>query len=638
MSATPQQLFNQNTGTELLGPCWQAVATERGFTLQLKIGQKFSTALRLRRPLALVWESAPAWTVAGLILMVFQALLPLAVLYLLKLTIDAITAGIVAPDKMAALREVMLLVALTGLASLLIATLRAVAGIVEEHKGQLVTDHVTDIIHRQSAAVDLAYYEDSRYHDTFYRAQREAASRPSRIVHGLTQLIQNSISLVALAGLLLYLHWTIALVLFAAATPGIVVKVRHSRRLYRWYTRRTETERRAYDYHRMLTDIFHARELRLFNLGDLFRQRYKDLRTVLRGERLVLAKKRSRADLLAQAVMIVSLFGMVAFIAWQTLQGRMTLGDMVMYQQAFQRSQTALQGIMGGLAGLYEDNLFLNHFYGFLDLKPKIATPPPGKALTPPRPMHRGIVFEDVIFQYPGAQKAVLKGINLHITPGEVVALVGDNGAGKTTMAKLLCRLYDPDDGNIAIDGIDYRMIDAQELRREITMIFQDYMQYPLSARENIWIGDVALDPGDARVELAARQAGADSLIRCLSNGYETILGKRFREGAEISIGEWQKIALSRAFLRDAQLIILDEPTSAMSARAEYELFQSFRDLLNGRSALLISHRFSTVRMADKICVMEEGKIVEEGSHDALLGRPEGRYALMYNMQAHSYR
>jgi ATP-binding cassette subfamily B protein len=597
--------------------------------------ERLKGALRLRRPLKLVWESARTWSVAALLLMLLQALLPLASLYLVKLTVDAVAEGIGTPDKAAALRSVLLLVTLTGASAMLASACRAASGVVQEHQGQLVTDHVADIIHRQSAVIGLSCYEDPRYHDSLYRAQREAPYRPTRVVRGLTQLAQNAVSLGALAGMLSWLHPAVAAVLFGTVLPVVLVRIASADRLYFWRRRRTETERRVYEYHQMLTGLQHAKELRLFNLGGVFMQRYRDLRAVMRGERLDLAKRRSAAELLAQGAAMLALFGMLAFVAWRTLQGVMTLGDMVMYHQAFQRAQSALQGIMEGLAGLYEDSLFLNDFSAFLDLKPEIAAP--ADPMTPPRPMRSGICFEDVRFRYPGAGREVLHGADLRIGPGEVVALVGENGAGKSTLAKLLCRLYDPTEGRITFDGADFRLFDPEALRREITAIFQDYVQYPLSVRENIWIGDVRLDPLDGRVEEAARRAGAEEMIGRLSEGYETLLGRRFEKGEELSIGEWQKIALARAFLRDAQLIVLDEPTSSMSARTEHEFFQSFHTLLKERSALLISHRFSTTRMADTICVMEEGRIVERGSHDELL-RTGGRYARMYGLQAGYYQ
>ena len=591
--------------------------------------------MQLHRAVDLVWESAKGWTIAGLCMMAIQAFLPLLTLYLIKMTVDAVAAGISAPDKAAALRHVLLWIGLTVVAALVTAAFRTLAGIVSEQQGQLVTDHVTDVIHRQSAAVDLAYYENSKYYDTLHRAQQEAPYRPNHIVQALTQLGQNGLSLLALAGLLFYLHWAVALILFVAVLPAIIVKIRHADRLYEWQSRRTETERRTYEYHHMLTDSLHAKELRIFNLGNLFRKRHRELLGILRGERLRLAKTRSAFDLIAQAAAIITLFGMLVFIAARTIQGAMTLGDMVMYYGAFQRAQGCLQDIMGGLAGLYEDSMFLNHFYDFLDLKP--ATTAPSNCVKVPRPMQEGIVLEHLSFRYPTADREVLNDINLTIRPGEVVALVGDNGAGKTTLAKLLCRLYDPAGGRITMDGTDFRDFDIEALRREITIIFQDYIHYPLTAQENIWIGDVSLSPDDDRIRNVARQAAIDGKIINLPHGYETILGNRFNGGVELSIGEWQKVALARAFLRDAQLIILDEPTSAMSSRVEQEIFQSFRTLLEGRSALLISHRFSTVRMADLICVLDEGRIVERGSHEELI-KLGGLYAHLYEIQAQHYR
>lgn len=589
----------------------------------------------LRRALGLVWESARGWTVAGAVLMLVQGLLPLLALYLTKLTVDAVTVGIRSPDKEAALARVLLWIALTGLVALAAAALRAGAEIVREQQAQRVTDHVMDVIHRQSAAVDLAYYEDPRYHDTLYRAQQEAPHRPTRMVQSLTTIVQNGVSLLGLAGLLVFLHWGVALVLFVAVLPGIAVKLRNARKLHAWQASRTKIERRAWSFHWMLTGAAHAKELRVFGLGEVFRERYRQLREKLRQERMRLTMGRTGFDLVAQVGAILSLFGMLAFVAWRTLLGLLTLGDMVMYYQAFQRAQGYLQEILGGMAGLYEDSLFLGNFEEFLALQPTVvgpADPPPV-----PRSSKAGFSVEGVSFRYPSSERPVLEDVRFSIGPGEVVALVGDNGSGKTTLAKLLCRLYDPTAGRIAIDGVDLRALDPEAFRREISVVFQDYVHYPLSARENVWIGDVACDPQGAAIRTAAEQAGAAPLLSGLPRGYETVLGGQFEDGVELSVGEWQKVALARAFLRDAQLVILDEPTSSMSARAEAEVFQAIRGLLDGRSALLVSHRFSTVRMADRICVLEQGRIVEQGTHDELV-RLGGTYAGMYELQARSYR
>jgi len=306
-----------------------------------------------------------------------------------------------------------------------------------------------------------------------------------------------------------------------------------------------------------------------------------------------------------------------------------------MYYQAFQTSLTSLQSMLTGLAGLYEDNLFLTYFYDFLTLEPRLLEP--AKPRPVPRPMKEGVVFHDVTFQYPETERTALADISIDIRPGEVAALVGANGSGKTTLVKLLCRLYDPHAGCITIDGVDLREFGTADLRRHISVIFQDFSQYQLTARENIWIGNTSLDPRDAAIETAARDSGAHEVLAALRNGYDTMLGKWFEEGEELSIGEWQKVALARAFVRDSEILVLDEPTSALDPLAEWKVFEHIRELAKGRAVVLISHRFSTVHTADRIHILDQGRIVESGSHDELM-RLGGTYARMYEVQARAYR
>jgi ATP-binding cassette subfamily B protein len=483
--------------------------------------------------------------------------------------------------------------------------------------------------------VDLEYYENPQYLDTLHRAQQEGPYRPTHILDDLMQVGQSGVSLLAMGGLLLSFHWVVAVVLFAAAIPGVLVRLSFSRRVFHWQRRRTPTERKAGYLNWLLTGYNHAKEIRLFDLGDLFKGRFRDLRRQLRRERLDIVKRRSTADLLAQASATLAVFGSFIFIAYRTVLGVITIGDMVMYFQAFQRGLSFLRQVLGGMAGLYEDHLFLSNLYEFLDLKPKLTEPTHPRPV--PRPMQKGVVFDRVSFHYPTGNRNVLKDITFAINPGEVIALVGENGSGKTTLVKLLCRLYDPVDGSISVDGIDMRQFETGALRREISVIFQDYAHYYFTARENIWFGNTRLQPAHESIARAARHAGTHDLISSLPKGYETILGKWFEEGEELSIGEWQKVALARAFLRDAQIIVLDEPTSAMDAKGEYEVFRRIRHLLEGRTAILISHRFSTVRMADRIFAFENGSIIESGTHAQLM-QLDGKYANLFEKQARHYR
>jgi len=589
--------------------------------------------LLLRRAVRLVWESAPGWTSASIVLLVVQGILPLAQLYLLKLIVDAVTAALQSSNRN--LDSTMWFIVALGVVTLLGALAASLSSLASDVQGQSVTDYVASIIHEKSVAVDLAYYENSQYYDTLHRAQQEAAYRPTRIVNGLIQVGQSSLALLALVGLLFSLHWMIAVVLLVAAVPGTLVRLRYSQQLYAWQRQRTTTERQAWYFQWMMVGEPHAKEIRLFDLGALFIERFRDLRATLRRERLHLATRRVLIDLLTQVAGTLAIFGALAYIAMQTVLGAITLGDLVMYYQAFQRGQNYLRDILSGLANLYEDSLFLTNLYEFLDLQPRVIVPASPRPM--PQPMQRGITFEHVRFDYADATHATLDDISLTIHPGEHIALVGANGTGKTTLIKLLCRLYDPTAGRITIDGIDLRELDLTALRRHISIIFQDYAHYHLTARENIWLGNTIIASMDDQVMRAAREAGADQVIEKLPHGYDTRLGKWFNDGQELSIGEWQKIALARAFVRDAQIVVLDEPTSALDASAEYEVFQKFRALAQGRTTILISHRFSTVRMADCIYVLANGTIAESGSHEDLMRRG-GEYARMFELQAGNYR
>ncbi|BAZ34104.1 ABC-type multidrug transport system, ATPase and permease component [Cylindrospermum sp. NIES-4074] len=591
--------------------------------------------LKIKRAILFVWQSAPLLTVAKSTLIILQGILPLASLYLTKLVVDAVSTSLTTPNKQVAFGQVMLLVALVGAVTLATALCESSANLVSTLQAQRVTDYMESILHAKSIEVDLEYYEDADYYDKLQRAQREAPERPTQIVNQLSQIGQNSISLIAIVGLLLSFHWGIAGVLFVVGIPSVLVRLKYAKVMYRWEKERTSIRRRAGYYSALLTSDRTAKEIRLFNLGSIFSQRFHKLRSQLYRESFAIAKRRSIANLTAQAVAGIVMFAAYGFIIYQTVQGILTLGDLALYHKAFGQGKSAFQGLLGGLSSLYEQNLFLTYLYEFLDLKPKVVEPSHPKPI--PQPMQKGIVFNHVSFQYPNSTRQALKDVSLTIRPGEAIALVGENGSGKTTLIKLLCRLYEPTSGSITIDNIDLRQFKIAALRREISVIFQDYFKYHLTAQENIWLGNIDLPPNDENISKAAYGSGAHEVITSLPQGYDTMLGKLFDQGEELSIGQWQKIALARAFLRDSQVIVLDEPTSALDPKAEEEVFQKFHQLIKGQAAILISHRLSTVKMADRIYVMEHGRIIESGTHEELM-QLGGTYAHLFETQAQHYR
>jgi ATP-binding cassette subfamily B protein len=596
---------------------------------------RLKDALHIGGAMRLVWDAAPGWTVLNVAMAVVQGVLPLLSVGLLGLIIGAVTEGMTSADHAAAFRKAALYIALAAAVGLVTALMRSLGALVTEAMGQVVTDHVSDLIHSKSLAVDLEYYENSKYYDVLHRAQQEAPTRPMRIVSDLTSTGQSLITLVAMAGLLVKLSWVLGVIIVVVAIPGALVRMRFSGKMYRWQRQRSMAERQSWYLHWLLTDGTRAKEVRLFGLGELFRGMFHDLRQILRKERIGIASHRAWADFASGAVAVLAIFGTFAFIAWKTISGAITIASMVVFYQAFQIGLTSLQAVLAGLAGLYEDNLFLTYYHEFMTLESRLPEP------LEPRPMpatlHEGIVFHDVTFSYADTARTALADIDLAIRPGEVCALVGANGSGKTTLVKLLCRLYDPQQGTITLDGVDLRDLATAELRRGVSVIFQDYSQYQFSARQNIWVGNIDLPEDSEAVAEAARASGADEVISGLRHGYDTMLGKWFEDGEELSIGEWQKVALARAFVRDAQVLVFDEPTSALDPTAEWKAFEHIRELAQGRAVVLISHRFSTVRTADRIHILEHGRIVESGSHDELVALG-GKYARMYEVQARAYR
>ncbi|MBK6454751.1 MAG: ABC transporter ATP-binding protein [Gemmatimonadetes bacterium] len=583
--------------------------------------------------LALVWESGRGWSVLQGVVLALQGALPLVALYLMKRVVDAVAAAL-----SGGARDVSgftTLMILTGVVALATAALRTVSSLISEVQTARLVDRVQELLHEKSSEVDLQFYESAGYHDTLHRAQNEAPYRPSRIVTELAQVGQGALTLTALLTLLVSFHWLLVVALLLAALPGLAIKARFSTTLYQWTLRETANQRLARYLNTVLTSIEFAKELRLFDLGGVFRERHKTLRTTLRRDRLRMVTRRSLYDLAANVLAVCAVFASMYVIARQALDGKVTIGDMVMYFGAFQRAQDVFRDLLAGLAGLYEDNLFLADFKTFMSLAPMVRESPSPRAV--PRPLRRGLEFDHVTFRYPGTDVDVLKDVSFHVRPGEHLALVGENGSGKTTLVKLLCRLYDPTEGAVRIDGVDLREFGLRDLRREFGVVFQDYAKYQLSARDNIWMGNVTLPHDTPRVLEAAQRTGADAVIRALPRGYDTMLGRQFAEGVDLSIGQWQKLAIARAFMRESQLIVLDEPTAALDPLAEAEVFQQFQALARDRTTLLISHRLSTVRHADRILVMVDGSIAEVGAHEALLAQA-GVYANLFETQARPYR
>ena len=581
--------------------------------------------------LKLIWCAAPGWTSAWAVLLVFQGMLPVALIYLTKLLVDVLTPGTgTGSVSLDGLPRSLTLVAIIGALLLLSEFLQSASEWARTAQSELIQDHIKGLVHQQAAAVDLAFYESADQQDRLYQACTEAATRPLSVLENLGGVLQNGITLLAMAAMLAPYGLWLPVVLLASTLPSFLTVVGFDRRYHDWWAGTTADRRRAQYYDALLTHKEAAAEVRLFALSRHFSDAYQALRRRLRSERLRQMRELSVAKLGAAASSLVIFGAAAAWMVWRTVQGLATLGDLVLLYQTFSRGQGIMRSLLGNFGQIITSELYIGNLFDFLNLPQRIVDPiDPTPA---PASLRHGISFRNVTFRYPHSDAAVLQDFNLYIPAGRIVAIVGPNGAGKTTLFKLLCRFYDVDAGAIQLDGVDLRNIAVDDLRRQITTLFQFPVPYQATARENIALGDVQRTAHPEEIETAARNAGAHEVIERLPQGYDTLLGKWFANGVELSGGEQQRIALARAYLRQAPIILLDEPTSFIDSWAEAEWFERFRALAAGRTGIIITHRFTIAMRADSICVMEGGRIVEAGSHAELVKR-EGLYAQSWDVQ-----
>lgn len=592
--------------------------------------QEFFRCLPLMfQGLRLVWSAARGWTVAWGLLLVLQGLMPAALVYLTRLVVNRLSTALTGQVALAAFSAVWIPALLIGLLWVVSQLLTSLAAWVRTAQAELVQDSIHSLIHQKALSLDVAFYENPESYDLLHRARVDAISQPLVLLESLGNLVQNSLTLLVLAGMLAaYAPW-LPLLLVGSALPGLWTVGRYVLREHTWRIANTANERRARYYDWILTERGSAAEMRLFDLGGHHRNAFQQLRARLRAGRLALARDEMKAELAAGTIAWLGGLGGMAWMLFRAAKGLARLGDLVLCYQAFQQGQKLLRSLMESTGRIYRSTLFLDNLFLFLAQTTQLSVPDNPQAI--PLPLQESICFKDITFRYPGSERDALSGFSLTLPARRVTAIVGHNGAGKSTLIKLLCRFYDPQQGAILLDGVDLRLFDPAELRRGITVLFQEPVRYHTTAAENIAMGDLASNPGHERILAAAQAAGAAMPIERLPQGYDTVLGKWFG-GAELSVGEWQRLALARAFLRNAAIIALDEPTSAMDSWAEADWLGRFRELTEGHTAMMITHRFTTAMHADMIHVMENGRITESGSHDQLV-TAGGHYAQSWLMQ-----
>ena len=595
-----------------------------------KLGKAIGQLSYWPRTLSVIRKATPRWTLAWALLLVAQGILPVLSVYLVKLLVDSLVVAVNARGAEDTVGPVVSFSALLAGVMLLTEFLQSVAEWVRLAQSEILQDHIKNLIHQQSSTVDLAFYDSPEYYDHLERALSDGANRPLSLLESFGGLIQSSITLIAMAAMLVAYGFWLPLALVVSTLPAFLVVLRFDRKYHRWWESTTPVRRWIQYFDIMLTHGLAAPEVRVFGTGDHFRSEYQSLRRGLRSERLQQLRQLSFGRLGSGAIAVVVIGATMVWMGWRALHGVATLGDLALFYQAFSRGQDLMRSLLGNAGKILSNSLFLGNLFAFLDLKPKVTDPP----LPAPSPasLKQGIEFSNVTFRYPGSSEAVLKDFNFSVEAGKITAIVGVNGAGKSTLLKLLCRFYDPEEGAIKIDGIDLRDLSIKELWRLITVTFQKPLNYHATVRQGIALSDLSAAPRLQDIEAAADSAGATDFIMRLPQGYETLLGKIHADGVELSGGEWQRLALARAYLRQSPIILLDEPTSFIDSWAESDWFRRFVTLAKGRTSIVITHRFTIAMRADIIHVMDAGQIVETGSHYELLAQ-DGLYAQSWRAQ-----
>ena len=579
--------------------------------------------LKSRKQIKLILKyivrSAPLLTFLNVFTILIRGVLPLILIYLVKLTIDELQVVILTPQELEDYSRLITILILAGIMFLINSLSASLASLIREKQSYAISDFFDKLIHDKTTSLSYGFFEYPKYQNIFYRALNEASHRPARIFYGILGIVQNAITLIVMGGILFTIHWSVVAILLLIIVPIAAIRLRYANKIFRFKRENTLLERKVNYYNRLITAPEFAKELRIFDLGNYFRKKYYSLKIDWRQVQYKLLVGKTKQEIVVQVIASVAFFAVYGFIAIKAYYRQISIGDVVLYFLAMQRGYSYLHELLTRITGLYEDSLFLDNLFDFMKLEDDKNEIYQQKNSQFPKPIKKGIVLNDVGFHYPSNEKWVLRNINLTIKAGETIAVAGINGAGKTTLVKILCGLYTPSEGQIFIDNTPIQTIKSSEMNANISVIFQDFTLYNVTARENILFGNVHSQTDDHAISDAAQKAGIDQIIEDFPNKYDTTLGFLFEGSEQMSPGQWQRLALARAFFNNAQIIILDEPTSALDSFSEAKLLKYIRSITTERTSLIISHRISTIKMADRIIVLDGNTIAETGTFDNLI-------------------